>query len=221
MCGRYAQQTEIHQIGMEFEVGAPLPNARPSWNIAPTQKAPVVRRNPETGTRHLDLLQWGLVPRWAKDPKSVRQPINARSETIDTSRMFRGAFRARRCLVPADAYYEWQVTEGGKQPWAIGRVDGAPLAFAGLWDGWRDPEGQILRTFAIVTTSANAELRDIHDRMPVVLERADWPAWLGEIDVEDVGPLLRPAAPGILHAWRVGRAVGNVRNDGAGLLAPV
>lgn len=222
MCGRFAQQTEVQQLAMQFDVREALPNTRRSWNVAPRASAPVVRLHPETRQRHLDLLQWGLVPRWAQDPKSLKPQINARAETVASSRMFSDAFRKRRCLVPADAYYEWQVTEAGKQPWAIGRVDGAPLAFAGIWEGWRSPEdGQILRTFAIITCDATPELRPIHDRMPVVLERETWPAWLGEVDGGDVSLLLQPAEPGILHAWRVGRAVGRVGNDGPDLLAPV
>lgn len=219
MCGRYAQHTEIRQLGDLFGVTGPLPNARASWNVAPTNKAPVVRVNPETRARHIDLLQWGLVPRWAKDLKSTK-PINARAETIATSPMFRDAFKSRRCIVPADAYYEWRVEEGGKQPYAIARLDGSPTAFAGIWEGWRSPDGEILRTFAIVTTDANAELRHIHDRMPVVLEPESWATWLGEAEGAPA-ELLRPAAEGVMHAWRVGKAVGSVRNDGPELLAPL
>jgi len=220
MCGRFAQHTEVRAIRDLFEVAEGAPNLAPNWNLAPTQSALVVRRHPETGARHLDALRWGLVPRWAKDPKSVQNTINARAETVATSRMYAPAFRQRRCLVPADAYYEWEKTEDGKQPYAIARSDGTPMAFAGLWEGWKDPEGSILRTFTIITTDAAPELRHIHDRMPVVLERETWPVWLGEVDGGDVSLLLRPAEPGILHAWRVGRAVGSVRNNGPELLAP-
>lgn len=180
----------------------------------------VVRRHPETGERHLDLLTWGLVPHWTKDIHQARRPINARAETAATSPMFRGVLAQRRCLVPADAFYEWKAMPGGKQPYAIARQDGAPLAFAGLWDGWRWPNGDVLRTFAIITTEANATMTDIHDRMPAILEMADWPAWLGEAEGDPVA-LLRPAADDVLKLWPISRAVNNVRNNGGALLAPV
>jgi putative SOS response-associated peptidase YedK len=178
-----------------------------------------VRLHPETRARHLDLLRWGLVPHWAKDAKSVRQPINARAETVATAPMFRDALGRRRCLVPADVFYEWQATEHGKQPVAVAREDGQPMVFAGLWEGWRGPDGTVLRSFTIVTTNANTTLRPIHERMPVILEPADWPAWLGEV-AADPAVLLRPSEAA-LRAWRIGTAVNNVRNDSAALLEPV
>jgi putative SOS response-associated peptidase YedK len=182
MCGRYANSQAPEFIARLFRTVNALPNVAPSWNIAPSQDAMVVRRHPETGERHLDLLPWGLVPHWSKDPPKTKHPINARAETVATSGMFRRAFAQRRCLVPADAFYEWKATEGGKQPFAIVRQDGQPMAFAGLWEGYRWPDGTVLRTFAIITTNANAELTGLHDRMPVILDRADWPAWLGEAE---------------------------------------
>lgn len=220
MCTRYAQHTEIKQLGIRFGVRQALPNTRPNYNVAPTHKVPVVRRNPETGERHLDLLQWGLVPRWAQDPKSTNRPTNARSETIATSPMFKDAFKARRCLVPADAYYEWRTEDGVKQPYAFARSDGDQVVFAGLWEGWKSPEGEILRTFTIATTTPNEDVQHIHDRMPVVLEPDSWPIWLGEAEGDPLA-LLKPAGLGVIHFWRVGRAVGNVRSEGAQLLDPV
>jgi putative SOS response-associated peptidase YedK len=187
--------------------------------MAPTRDAPVVRLHPETRARHLDLLRCGLVPHWAKDPKSVRQPINARAETVATAPMFRDAMARRRCLVPADVFYEWQATEQGKLPFAVARGDGQPMVFAGLWEGWRGADGTVLRSFTIVTTNANTALRPIHERMPVILEPADWPAWLGEVEA-DPAALLRPSEAA-LRVWRIGTAVNNVRNDGASLLDPV
>jgi putative SOS response-associated peptidase YedK len=197
----------------------PTPNWEPTWNMAPTRNAPVVRLHPETRARHLDLLRWGLVPHWAKDAKSARQPINARAETVATAPMFRDALGRRRCLVPADVFYEWQATEHGKQPVAVAREDGQPMVFAGLWEGWRGPDGTVLRSFTIVTTNANTTLRPIHERMPVILEPADWPAWLGEV-AADPAVLLRPSEAA-LRAWRIGTAVNNVRNDSAALLEPL
>ena len=178
MCGRYASYLPHSEIAALFRTQGELPNLAPSWNVAPTQAAPVIRAHPETGERRLHVLHWGLVPHFTKDLKTGRRPINARAETAATSGMFRGAFADRRCIVPADAFYEWKTTPEGKQPYAIARVDGTPLAFAGLWEGWRSPDGETLRTFAIITTSANADMAVLHDRMPVILEPPDWPVWL-------------------------------------------
>ena len=189
----------------------------PTGNLAPTQPAMVIRRHPEGGERRLDVLRWGLVPHFTKDLKACKRPINARSETAGTSGMFRGALASRRCLVPADAFYEWKAMADGKQPYAIARTDGAPIAFAGLWEGWRDLAGETLRTFTILTTAANDDMARLHDRMPVILEAADWPAWLGEVDRNPV-ELLRPAAAGVVRLWPVSRAVNSVRNNGAELL---
>jgi putative SOS response-associated peptidase YedK len=217
MCGRFASHRPIDEIRAIFGTVNPSPNAAPTWNMAPTRLAPVVRLHPETRGRHLDLLRWGLVPHWARDLKSARQPINARSESAASSPLFRDALARRRCLVPADAFYEWQAAPGGKRPFAIARADGTMLAFAGLWESWRAPEGEVLRTFTILTTAANDALRPLHDRMPVVIEPQDWPLWLGETAGE-AEALLRPsAAP--FRVWPVSARVNNVRNDGPELLA--
>jgi putative SOS response-associated peptidase YedK len=146
--------------------------------------------------------------------------VNARAETVATTPMFRNAFIKRRCLVPAAAFYEWQAGSAGKTPYAIAREDGDPLAFAGIWEGWRSPDGTILRTFAIVTTTANAQMAVLHERMPVILEAADWPIWLGE-QPGDAAELLRPSREGLLRVWQVDKRVGNVRNDGPDLLVPI
>jgi putative SOS response-associated peptidase YedK len=217
MCGRYASSLPPEAIRALFRTTGAPPNIAPSWNVAPTQNAMVIRRHPETGERRLDLLRWGLVPHFTKDLQAVRKPINARSEAAAGSGIFRGALASRRCLVPADAFYEWKAMADGKQPYAIARWDGAPLAFAGIWEGWRDPFGEVMRTFAILTTSANATMQQLHGRMPVILEAADWPAWLGEVE-GDAPALMRPAAGDVLHLWPVSRAVNNVRNNGAELL---
>ena len=145
--------------------------------------------------------------------------INARSETLASTPMFRDAYAKRRCLVPADAFYEWQAIDGAKLPWAIARSDGQPLVFAGLWEGWRGADGTVIRSFTIATTTANATLRPLHERMPVVLEATDWPLWLGEVE-GDPATLMRPSAAGF-RTWRVGTQVNNVRHDGAALLEPV
>jgi putative SOS response-associated peptidase YedK len=220
MCGRFAAQLPPDMIARLFNTVGDLPNLGPNWNVCPTQPALVVRRHPASGERRLDALVWGLVPHFTKDLKSARRPINARAETAASSGMFRGALASRRCIVPADAFYEWRATPAGKQPYAIARADGLPLALAGLWEGWRSPEGETLRTFTILTTTANATMSRLHERMPVILEAADWAAWLGEMPV-DAGKLLQPAGDAVVRVWAVSQAVNNVRNNGAALLEPV
>lgn len=220
MCGRYAAFLPAEAIARLFHTVNAPPDIAPSWNVAPTQQAMAIRRDPDTGERHLDLLNWGLLPSWTKDPARAQRPINARSETLATSGLFRSAFKARRCIVPADAFFEWKAAETGKQPYAIARRDGSPMAFAGLWEGFLWPDGEITLTFTIATTQANADVAALHGRMPVILEPADWPVWLGEA----AGPpseLLRPAPGGTLRVWPVSRRVNTPRNNAADLLAPI
>jgi putative SOS response-associated peptidase YedK len=180
MCGRFASFLPAEALARIFGATNPLPNLALSRNVAPTNDAAVVRHCPETGARHLDLLKWGLLPYWTKEPTRAQRPINARSETAPKSGMFRCALERRRCLVPADAFYEWKVVEGGKQPYAIARQDGQPIAFVGLWESFRWPDQTVTRSFTILTTTPNAEMAELHDRMPVILEQQDWPTWLGE-----------------------------------------
>ena len=219
MCGRYLLTTPPDEMRRIFATTNDTPNFEPTWNMAPTQDAPVVRLHPETRARHLDLLRWGLLPHWVRgDPKKVRQPINARAETVATAPMFRDAFVQRRCIVPIDGFYEWQALAGGKQPWAVARADGAVMALAGMWEGWRGPDGPV-RSFAVITTTAVDALGHLHERMPVVLEPEDWAAWLGE-SPGDPAALLRPsAAP--LRTWPVSARVNSVRNNGPELAEPV
>ena len=219
MCGRYAAILPATSIAALFQTEGPAPNWAGTWNMAPSRDAPVIRVHPETAKRRLDLVRWGLVPHWTKDLKTTRQPINARGETIAATPMFRDAFARRRCLIPADAFYEWETTPNGKLPWAIARADAGCLAFAGLWEGWRGPDGTVIRSFTIVTTAANATLRALHERMPVVLEEPDWPLWLGETN-GDPQSLIRPSDAGF-QVWRVGQEVNNARNDGPNLLVPI
>ena len=220
MCGRFAAQLPPEFIRRLFRTNGDVPNIAASWNVAPTQPAMVVRLNRDTGERSLDVLRWGLVPFFTKDLKKAERPINARAETVAGSSIFRAAFAKRRCIVPADAFYEWQTVASGKQPYAIARADGAPLALAGLWEGWRDPNGEVLRTFTILTTVANQDLAWLHKRMPVILEEEDWRSWLGEID-RDPAALLRSSETGVLRFWPVSRAVNNVSNNGGELLSQV
>jgi putative SOS response-associated peptidase YedK len=166
------------------------------------------------------LLTWGLLPYWTKEPTKAQRPINARSEIVATSGMFKRAFQARRCIVPADVFYEWKAVEGGKQPYAIARQDGQPMAFAGLWEGFRWQDGTVTRSYTIITTDANADVAELHNRMPVVLEPVDWPAWLGELET-DPSTLLHPSPDGTLRTWPVNKRVGSPRNNDADLLQPV
>lgn len=166
-----------------------------------------IRINPETGKRNLDLLSWGLVPHWTDDLKSAKRPINARAETLATTPMFRDAFAKRRTLIPAVAFYEWKPDGAGrKQPYAIARRDRDMMAFAGVWEGWRSKMGTVIRSFSIITTSANTTMAPIHDRMPVIIDQADWPVWLGEVD-GDAAELLRPADDDLLEIWPVSQMV--------------
>ena len=221
MCGRYASTLppDLATATLLAMLGQAT-NLEPNWNVAPTQRAPVVRLNPQTHHRQIDLLSWGFVPHWTTDLKAVRRPINARAETVATAPMFRDAFVRRRCLVPADLFYEWQTTEHGKQPFAVARADGAPLVMGGVWESLRAPNGDILRTYAIITTPANAEMAAVHDRMPLVLERDQWPVWLGE-EVGDPATMLRPAPAGTLRRWPVSRAVNSPKNNGPELVEPI
>ena len=240
MCGRYAAFLPAEALAKLFATVNPPANTEPTWNMAPTHSAPVVRLHPQTGARHLDLLRWGLVAHWVTDLKATRQPINARTETAATTPMFRDAMARRHCLVPVDAFYEWQAVDESrhppskqppskqapskqppsKQPWAIARTDGQTMALAGLWEGWKGPDGEVIRSFAILTTRANETLRPIHERMPVVLEPEDWPLWLGLSAFGDPARLLRPSEAKF-RCWPVSTAVNNVRNNSAALLDPV
>jgi putative SOS response-associated peptidase YedK len=220
MCGRYLQQRGAAAVAAYFEATNATPNLPPNWNRAPTQDGLVLRRHPETGARHLDVLRWGLVPRWAKDPSVGARMINARSESVAEKPAFRDAFARRRCLVTADGFYEWRAQGKAKQPFAVAMADGAPMALAGLWEGWRGPDGEVLRTFTVVTTEANAKLAALHERMPVILPREAWPAWLGEVEAgeAELREMLRPCPPEWLAVWPVSARVNKVAENDRALL---
>lgn len=225
MCGRYVSRSPAPVLESYLSVDEvrtePLPE---NFNVAPTDRVyAVVERD---GTRRLGALQWGLVPFFSKDPKGGARMINARSETAATQPAFRRAFERRRCLLPADGFYEWQARpDRPKQPVFIFGADGAPLVFAGLWESWR-PEGvedaEPLRTCTILTTAANRSLARIHDRMPVVLPPERWDEWLDpdNRDVEGLRALLVPAPDDLLDLHPVRRLVNSVRNNGPELLEP-
>ncbi len=167
-------------------------------------------------------MRWGLIPSWAKDIKIGYSTFNARAEGVDTRAAFRGAWNAgRRCLVVADGYYEWRNAD--RQPFAIALGNRGPMTFAGLWDLWRTPDGNPLKSFAIITTQANNLLRPLHDRMPVLLAADNWAAWLGETETSDgeIKAMLKPYADEGMAFWPVDRRIGNVRNDSPDLFAPL
>jgi len=221
MCGRYASSRGAHDLASYFDAEEPpeeevLP---PRWNVAPTDPVYAVLQRDDA--RRLRVLRWGLVPSWSKHAKGAARLINARRETVASKPAFRAAYQRRRCLVPADGYYEWQQDGTRKQPWFLSARDGAPLAMAGLYEIWAPAEGERLWTCTVLTTAAADELGQIHDRTPLLVPRGDWDRWLDPA-VEDPGEdLLVPGTPGVLDAWPVGAAVGNVRNDGPDLAAPV
>lgn len=222
MCGRFVQSANIDVLMAAFDIeGGQRPNAPARYNIAPTQSALAVRFNPQSRQRQLDPLSFGLVPLWAKDRSRAAALMNARGESLTEKSSFREAFAERRCLIPADAFYEWQGEGRRKQPYAVRPVEPDGLfAFAGIWDRWRDPASrEIHRSFAIVTTAANSLLAPLHDRMPVILPPAAWPLWLGETE-GDAQALIRAYPPALMQAYPVGPAVGNVANDDASLLEP-
>jgi putative SOS response-associated peptidase YedK len=219
MCGRYNLHSPMEDIAAQFEAEVQAEFA-PRHNIAPTTAVPVVTAH--AAGRIIRLHRWGLVPSWSRDPAQGARMANARMETAADKPAFRGPFRRGRCIIPADCFYEWQARQGGaKQPFCFGAADGALLALAGLCDVWRGPDGP-LATCAILTTSANALMAPIHDRMPALLDRADYAAWLDPGTLADrLKALLRPCPESWLRAWPVGPKVGSVRNEGPELMEPI
>jgi putative SOS response-associated peptidase YedK len=225
MCGRFIISKFPADVARWFGTTGPLPNSRPRYNAAPTQDVAVVRFNPETKERTLDTLRWGLVPYWAKDVKIGYSLINARSESVAEKPAFREAFKSRRCLIPADGFYEWKKLDPKtKQPYAIVMKDRSLFGFAGLWERWKDKgSGEVVRSFTIITTTPNEVCAPIHDRMPVIVDPLNYGKWLGEepVDPARLLSLLRPFPAEPMEAYPVSTAVGNVRNDEAGLLMPI
>ena len=220
MCGRYSLTSPAESVVELFDLPT-RPNLPARYNIAPTQDVPVVR--PGAAGRELVSMRWGLIPSWAKDASLGAKMINARAETLIEKPAFRTAFRRRRCLVPADGFYEWQpVGHGPKQPYYIALAARAPFAFAGLWETWRTPEGDPLMSCTIVTCAPNALLGALHNRMPVILAKRDFDPWLDpSVAAEAVQGLLRPYPAEEMVATPVSTRVNNVRNDDASLIAPL
>jgi putative SOS response-associated peptidase YedK len=221
MCGRAKLPDDVSEIKLDLKIDFDqIGDYQPRWNAAPTSKLPVVV-SADSG-RILTLMRWGLIPSWAKDLKIGYSTFNARAESIATRAAFRGAWQAgRRCLVLADGYYEWR--DADKQPFAVALANRGPMTLAGLWDAWRSPVGETIKSFAIITTTANALLAPLHDRMPVVIAPDRWNDWLGEnsIPASELHALLRPYSDKAMAFWAVDRKIGNVKNDSPDLFAPV
>ena len=217
MCGRFTQRADSKRLAKEFEV-AEVPAVEARYNIAPTQDILAVYESPDG--REMTFYKWGLIPSWAKDASMGARLINARSETAAEKPAFRAAFKQRRCIIPADGFYEWQRIEGRKQPFFFRMRDERPFGFAGLWERWEGEGGRVLNSCAILTTEANEVLRPVHDRMPVILHPEDYELWL-DSDVRKldlVKEVLRPYPAGEMTGYPVGASVNSPRNQGAGLV---
>ena len=221
MCGRFVQYSDPDLYASRFELDA-LCETRPRYNLAPTQPVLAIRAT-EAGQRELVALRWGLVPAWSKGPDSRYSMINARAETVKSKPAYRTAFKNRRCLIPAEGFYEWKTGPEGKTPFLIHRQDRAPFAMAGLWERWHGEDGAGIESCTILVTDANALVRTIHDRMPVILAREDYGAWLDPAnqDADRLLALLKPTPPDQWALHPVSRQVNSPRNDGPELLDAV
>ncbi len=220
MCGRYVITSAPEAIRALFRY-AEQPNFPARYNVAPTQPVPIVRF--EQGARSFALVRWGLIPPWVKDPRTFALLINARGETVNEKPAFRNAMRRRRCLFPADGFYEWQAGGAHKRPYFIRPRSGGPVAFAGLWETWMGPNGEEVETACIVTTAANRSLAPIHDRMPVVIAPEAFDLWLdgANVDGATAAALIVPAPESLFDAYEVSTAVNRTANDSPTLIEPV
>src|SRR5262245_9289952 len=224
MCGRYSITTNPEAMRQLFRFLNPTPNLPPHYNAAPTQELPVVRRD-RTGARELVQLRWGLIPVWAKDQKIGYSMINAKAETVAEAPAYRAAFQWRRCLVATDGFYEWRQEGKQKQPYRFTLTDGGLFAFAGLWERWRKPRprhgqaadagggGAAIDTFTIIVTEANDLVRRVHDRMPVIIDPADYDAWLDSADTTIPMALLQPYPAERMRSYPVSQRVNSPKND--------
>lgn len=215
MCGRFTLRARAEDVAEHFDLDE-TPVLSPRFNIAPSQQVATVRTADSGEPRAIEMRTWGLVPAWAKDPAIAHRLVNARAETVAEKPAFRSAFRRRRCLIPADGFYEWAGGGAPKQPWYIARPDGGLFAFAGLWEDWESGEGAAAHSCTIITTRANTTLEGVHDRMPVILDPTDYARWLdpGSEGVEELLELLAPCPDEWLQRHTVGLRVNNPRHDG-------
>jgi putative SOS response-associated peptidase YedK len=219
MCGRYAVTSAPEAIRTLFGY-AEQPDFPPRYNVAPTQPIAIVRM--VDGRRQFALVRWGLLPSWVQDPKNFSLLINARGESVMDKPAFKAAMKYRRCLAPANGFYDWKASATRRQPYYVRAKSRQPLAFAGLWETWTGPNGEELETAAIVTTRANRALADIHDRMPVIVPPDAFDLWLNcnAVDAETAGTLIAPAPEDLLEAYEVSSAVNRTANDHAQLVEP-
>jgi putative SOS response-associated peptidase YedK len=223
MCGRYRLSRRKQVVEEYFDTEPAEHDWNPRYNIAPTQPVPVIRQHPRAPVRELSLVRWGLIPSWSGDPSGAAAMINARSETAATKPIFRDALRFRRCLIPADGFYEWQRTRKAKQPFCIEVNAGELFAFAGIWDRWKDARGSVVETCSILTTTPNAVTAPIHDRMPVILDPDGYDLWLdpGMRDPSVASELLKPYDARLMRAYPVSTRINHVANDDAACSALV
>jgi putative SOS response-associated peptidase YedK len=223
MCGRYRLSRRKQLVEEYFETADWQDDWSPRYNIAPTQPVPVIRQHPKEPVRQVSLMKWGLVPSWAKDTSGAARMINTRSETAATKPAFRDPLKYRRCLIPADAFYEWKRNETSKQLYCFEVNNEELFAFAGLWDGWKDGNGNWLRTCTILTTTPNSVTSAIHDRMPVILSPDDYDLWLDPAmnNAAEVSHLLKPYDARLTRCYRVSSRVNHVANDGEECSRPV
>jgi len=218
MCGRYLIISSPEAIQRFFQYPE-RPNFPARYNVAPTQPIPIVRL--AEGRRQFVLVRWGLIPAWVKDPRDFSLLINARGQSVNDKPAFRYAMKRRRCLIPADGFYEWKDESGRKRPYVVRPRDGSPIAFAGLWESWMGPNGEEMETAAIITTEASRDVAHIHDRMPVIVPPDAFDFWLDpHVDAETATALIVPAPAGLLEAYEVSTAVNRVANDSPVLLDP-
>jgi putative SOS response-associated peptidase YedK len=220
MCGRYLLLSSPEAFRRLF--GYPQePNLPPRYNVAPTQPVPIVRMG--EGQRQFALVRWGLIPSWVKDPRSFSLLVNARIESVNDKPAFRNAMRRRRCLFPADGFYEWKDAASGKRAFCVRPKDGVPVGFAGLWETWMGPHGEEMETAAIITTQANRELAELHPRMPAIVPLEAFDLWLdcSRVDALTATALLAPAPEGVLEAYEISPAVNRTANDDPLLIEPL
>lgn len=221
MCGRYRVSRRKQIIEEHFDSTSGDEDWTPRYNIAPTQPVPIIRQHPKEPLRELSLVRWGLIPSWAKDMSGAAGMINARSETAATKPAFRDPMKFRRCLVPSDGFYEW--TRKAKQPYCFEVNNGELFAFAGLWDRWKDPTGRWIKSCSILTTTPNAITSAVHDRMPVILDRAAYELWLdpGMNNIDALSEMLKPYDARAMRSYPVSYRVNHVANDDAECAKPI
>jgi putative SOS response-associated peptidase YedK len=223
MCGRYRLSRRKQIIEEHFDTVSGEEEWTPRYNVAPTQPVPVIRQNPKEPIREMSLMRWGLIPSWSKDASGAAVMINARSETASVKPAFRDALKSRRCLIPADGFYEWKREEKTKQPFCFEVNQGQLFAFAGLWDRWKDPSGNWIKTCSILTMTPNAVAAPVHDRMPVILDPDSYDLWLdpGMKNVGAASELLKPCDAERMRCFPVSTRINHVANDDEECSAPV